>query len=362
MVISLSNLALKHLVEELKILENGFVNKVQTLENGWIKMKIHTKQGGKDLIFTPNAIFISEYLIPAKPTPGGYSALLKKYLFNQRVEKIEQNGLDRLLIFSFPTHYLIIELFAKGNLILTDKNWKIIKAMKKEEWKDRKLEIGEKYKNPSSKGHNPLIVPAKKFIEEFLENKKTCFGACVDLLNISPTILEKNFLELGFDKQKNAIDFSEKDAKKLFEKIKTEYSQKSGKISLLKDTIYSTDLKIPVENTFETINSALNELLVKKISQEKTPSKKNIKKQDNFEQVLIEKKQQIKELEKQEKIYKKIGEEIYLKYSLITDTINAIKRGEEKGLHADKIKEKINNIQTIIEKIDLKNKKVEINI
>jgi len=76
----------------------------------------------------------------------------------------------------------------------------------------------------------------------------------------------------------------------------------------------------------------------------------------------LKKKQQIKELEKQEKIYKKIGEEIYLKYSLITDTINAIKRGEEKGLHADKIKEKINNIQTIIEKIDLKNKKVEINI
>lgn len=56
--IQLSNLALRHLVGELQFLVNGFVNNAQSLENGWVKVKVHTKLGDKNLVLTPNALFV----------------------------------------------------------------------------------------------------------------------------------------------------------------------------------------------------------------------------------------------------------------------------------------------------------------
>ena len=144
-MIQLSNLALKHLVEELQILKNGFVNKIQTLDNGWIKIKVHTKEGGKDLVLAPNALFVADYSIPAKMNPGGYSAFLKKYLFNQRVISIEQKGVDRIVVLEFPDYFLIVELFAKGNVILVDRNMKIAKAFKKDEDIGIKTKLRENY-------------------------------------------------------------------------------------------------------------------------------------------------------------------------------------------------------------------------
>jgi predicted ribosome quality control (RQC) complex YloA/Tae2 family protein len=364
MSVSISNLSIKHLIVELEPLLNGFVNKVQTLENGWIKMKIHTKQGGKDLIFTPNAVFISEYLVPAKMKPGGYSALLKKYLFNQRVEAIHQKGLDRIIIFSFPNNYLVVELFAKGNIILTDKDYKIIKAMKKEEWKDRKLEIGELYKAPTSKGFNPLDNVKEDFIKSFLSNKKTAFGACVELLNISPLILEKIFIELGFDKEKNAIDFTKRETEKLFELVKKEYSSEEGKVSVINEVIYSTELGVSSEVSFENINSALNQLLIKQIiPKEETKEIKNEEtKQNKLEKQLVEKQKQIKKLELEEIDYKNIGELIYIKYDLINQILVAINKGLDKDLSGQEIKNQINSVQNIIKEIDLKTKKVKIEL
>lgn len=363
-MVQLSNLSLKHLVKELSVLENGFVNKVQTLENGWIKMKIHTKQGGKDLIFTPNAVFVSEYLVPAKMQPGGYSALLKKYLFNQRVEAICQNGLDRIIIFSFPNNYLVVELFAKGNIILTDKDYKIIKAMKKEEWKDRKLEIGELYKAPTSKGFNPLDDVKDSFIKEFLSNKKTAFGACVELLNISPLILEKIFTELKFEKEKDAIDFSKNEAEKLFELVKKEYSSEEGKVTVINNIIYSTELGVPSEDSFESINSALNQLLIKQIipKEETKETKSEETKQNKLEKQLFEKQKQIEKLELEEIDYKNSGELIYLKYDLINQVLIAINKGIEKGLKEQEIKDQINKVQNVIKELDLKNNKVQIEL
>ena len=170
--VSLSNLALKHLVEELQILENGFINKSQTLENGWLKLKVHTKQGDKNLVITPTALFLSEKSLQAKQSPGGFSALLKKYLFNQRIISLKQHSVDRVVVFKFPEHFLVVELFAKGNLVLCNKEMNIIRAMRKEEWKDRKLEAGEEYKFPSSRGANPLEENEKDFYKKLKENKK----------------------------------------------------------------------------------------------------------------------------------------------------------------------------------------------
>jgi len=360
-MVQLSNLALKHLVEELQVLKNGFVNKIQTLDNGWIKLKIHTKEGGKDLVLAPNILFVSNYSIPAKMNPGGYSAFLKKYLFNQRVISIEQKGVDRIVILEFPDYFLVVELFAKGNVILVDRDMKIAKAMKKEEWKDRKLEKNEEYKFPSSNGLNPLEANEKEFVTSLLKHRKTGFGACIDLLNISPAVLEQVFSDLKLDKTKNAKELTEKEGNQIFSMIKKAYSAKEGVVFLSSKIIYSIDLDLEKEQEFESINLALNELLVKEIGEIKEKVVE-VKKKDRVLVGLKEKEEQIKRLEIEEKELQQKGDEIYLHYETINNLIKAVNKGFETGLSAKEIKEKINGVEDIVSKIDSKNKKVYLKV
>ncbi len=360
-MIQLSNLALKHLVEELQALKNGFVNKIQTLDNGWIKIKVHTKEGGKDLVLAPNALFVAEYSIPAKMNPGGYSAFLKKYLFNQRVISIEQKGVDRIVVLEFPDYFLIVELFAKGNVVLVDKEMKIAKAMKREEWKDRKLEKGAEYKFPSSKGVNPLEADEKEFVSNLLENKKSAFGACVDLLNISPAILEKVFSDLNFDKTKNSVDLSENEAKKIFSGVKKAYSAKERTVFLSNNIIYSADLDIEKEEAFKNINSALNKLLVKDLATPEEDEKGKVRQSKRIADLNL-KEAQIKKLESEVGKLKEKGDFIYLHYSKISEVLSAVKKGEVKGIPAKEICAKINSVEEIIDTVDLKNKKVTLKL
>ncbi|MCX6801042.1 MAG: NFACT family protein [Candidatus Diapherotrites archaeon] len=359
--ISLSNLALKHLVEELQVLVNGFVNKVQVLENHWIKMKVHTKNGGKDLVISPNSFFISEYSIPARMQPSGYPSLLKKYLFNQRVVSITQKGVDRIVVLEFPEHFLVLELFAKGNIILCDREMKIIKARWKEEWKDRKLEKDEIYRPPSSRGANPLEENEKDFFEKLKSNRKTFFGATVDLLNAAPAIIEFVFEKNGFDKKKNAAEAEEKETKKVLEEVKKIYSEKECGAFLNKKVIYSAEIGLEKEIVFESINSALNSLLVKSLFGE--AQKKGEQKEKEFnpmpaEKAIEAKKNEIERLIEEEKELQKKGEKIYLNYKKISEIISAVQKAKAKNLVAKEIKEKINAIDDVLEEIDLKNGKL----
>ena len=367
MEIQLSNLTLKHLIEELQFLENGFVNNVQTLENNWIKMKVHTKQfGDKQLILTPNALFVSNSSLAAKQNPGGFSALLKKYLNNQRIVSLAQHGVDRIVCMEFPEVKVVLELFAKGNIILCDKEMKIIRAMRKEEWKDRKLEQGEQYKFPSSKGINPVEENAKDFEEKLAQNTKTFFGACVDSLNASPSILEFAFEELKLDKKKNSKEATAKEAEKLLEKVKEIYSSKEGQVFLSKGVLYSTEIGQDKEKEFENIQAALNALLlneeIKELVAVKEPSKEETKKKAKHEKDVGAKNKQIEGLGVQEKEAQQKGEEIFIKYQEIREVLLAIQKGRQKGLTEKEIISKINTVKPVLKELDFKKNKLIIEI
>lgn len=366
MSVALSNLTLKHLVEELNFLTNGYVNKVQTLDNGWIKIKVHTKEfGDKNVIITPSVLFVSKTSLNAKQNPGGFSALLKKYLFNQRIISIKQHSLDRIVVFQFPGAFLIVELFAKGNLILCDKDMKIIKAMRKEEWKDRKLERNEVYKFPSSKGISPLKIDEKK-LEELIKNSgKSFFGACVDSINTAPLILEKIFSDFNIDKKKEAMSTKSNEIELIAQEIKKIYSAKPTKPFIYESVIYTTDIGKEKQMEFESINSALNAIF---IEQELGIVKNELEaksKTQNLQKILDEinsKNKLIEELKIKENQAQTIGEKIYLNYQKLNQVLNLIKHAETKNLREEEILALINDKEQIATAIDTKNKKIKINL
>ncbi len=364
MEITLSNLALKHLVLESQFLVNGFVNKSQSLDNGWLKLKVHTKESGdKNLIITSNAFFVSNYSLSAKMHPGGFSALLKKYLMNQRIISLTQRGADRIIIFEFPSVFLIVELFAKGNMILCNKEMQIIKAMRKEEWKDRKLEQNEIYKFPSSRGLDPSTASIGEFQKLVKASSKTFFGGSVDALNTSPLILEHAFDTLGLDKKKDSAKATANEMKKLFELIKQIYNAKPSKPFVIGGAIYTTDIGKPPEKEFDDLISALNAIMLEENAKDLPIIEEKIDKKQNKQlKELAAKRNQTAGLAVQEKEAQEKGEKVYLHYNQLKELMDAIEKGKAKGLTEKEITEKINKVKPIIKELDFKKKKLIVNL
>lgn len=354
MEFQLTNLTLKHLVEENQFLINGFVNKIQTTPQNLLKMKIHTKKGDKNVLFTNNAFFITEKSISAKQNPGGFSALLKKYLFNQRIISIQQKGVDRIVVFEFPEKLLIFEFFSNGNVILCEKDYTIIKAMRKEKWKDRELKKGEKYKFPSSRGKNPLEETKEEFFEKLKINEKSLFGAVLDIENIAPQILETIFENNRINKKENAKNVDKKTANTILDEIQKIYLSKATKAYISGKIIYSFETNLKKEEEFESLNKLLEEKNLGEIKEEQEVVKIK-KKTENYED-------QIKTAMQEEIDMKKKGEQIYIKYSKIEDILNAIKKGRENGKKAKEIKNRINSVNPVIKELDLDNNRVILDV
>jgi predicted ribosome quality control (RQC) complex YloA/Tae2 family protein len=59
---------------------------------------------------------------------------LRKHLNNKRLETIQMVGADRIVDFQFGTeavaHHLLLELYDKGNIILTDNTYTILSLLR----------------------------------------------------------------------------------------------------------------------------------------------------------------------------------------------------------------------------------------
>jgi len=72
----------------------------------------------------------TDYDWPKSHAPSHFATKLRKHIRNKRIENISQVGIDRLVDIQFGTNqaanHLLVELYDRGNLILTDNNYSII--------------------------------------------------------------------------------------------------------------------------------------------------------------------------------------------------------------------------------------------
>lgn len=120
---------------------------------------------------------------PAAPSP--FTSKLRKFLRTRRLINIEQLGIDRVIDFTFTsgedTYHIILELYAQGNLLFTDKNYLILALMRSHTFEeDVKYAKGEIY--PFTHAANLAFVDlidrseleerVKKYLESQDKSKK----------------------------------------------------------------------------------------------------------------------------------------------------------------------------------------------
>jgi len=254
------------LVEELRpFLEGSFVNKVQELDKDKFKFKLHSRHGTKNLIVTPEIFFLSEFKLEAKKLTSGFGAFLRKRLEGKKILSVKQKEFDRVVELEFDSFFLVIELFAKGNVILTDKNYLIEGALKKEEWKDRKIGKGFPYKFPQSSKLNPQSVSFKEFKEETLKYEKALVYFLIERFKIAPIVAEEIIFLCSQDKKAIPSKLPEKELNALFTSMHSIHSIELKKLKPVKAVKEKEEFLLPFPfkgiSSQTELNQSLNEFL-----------------------------------------------------------------------------------------------------
>ena len=150
---NISSVELSALMKELQFVERGKVSQVYHQDKKELLLQLHAVGQGKQLLKIVPGKFLClthEKHPPLRPT--GFCMQLRKYIGNASINKLYQQGSERIVVFELEKKerfYLILELFSKGNIILTDKDFMIIGTLERQIWKDRAVVAKEKYVFPS---------------------------------------------------------------------------------------------------------------------------------------------------------------------------------------------------------------------
>ncbi|CAF4370009.1 unnamed protein product, partial [Rotaria magnacalcarata] len=174
-------------------------------------------------------IHTTEFDWPKGLIPSGFAMKLRKHLKSRRLESIEQLGMDRIIDIQFGSgeaaYHLIVELYDKGNIILTDFNYVILSLIRKrtDATTDERFAVNEKYPIEGVKQPEDLIS-LEKFIE-VLENaqpSESIKKILNPLLPFGSAVLDECLLKAGLNNENSTLGKTfniEQDAPKLHEQL-----------------------------------------------------------------------------------------------------------------------------------------------
>lgn len=210
-------------------------------------------------------------------------------------------GFERIIKMEFKVqqeikHILYLEMFAKGNVILTDTENKIIGVWKTIEYNSRNLRGGAVYELPPAK-KNPQEITLQELNQLLADSKVEIVKFCANTLGLGGPYSEYILNKAKIDKK--LIKITESQAKKMFEIIK----------SLFDESVKNDLLKISFEKT-GTYNEILKENFQGNLFlQKKKASKK--------ESIFKAQNEQMKQFEIDAKINQEKGELIYQNYEKV---------------------------------------------
>ena len=120
-----SGLDLACQVADLQHLVGMRINKIYDVDKKTYLLRLQrTEEKSVLLIESGSRIHETNSVWPKNDAPSGFTMKLRKHLKNKRLEQITQHGTDRILVLKFGAgevaNFLFVELYDKGNIVLTD--------------------------------------------------------------------------------------------------------------------------------------------------------------------------------------------------------------------------------------------------
>ncbi|AAT43810.1 ribosome rescue protein RqcH [Picrophilus oshimae] len=178
-------------------IENSYIKKIYQLNETDFIFQIYRSDIKKKELFISLSRGIAFY-DAEKPESASLTAMtLRKYASEKRIIKIEQINFDRVLKITLHTgQEIIVELFSKGNIIITENNI-ISFALDHHIYKSRKIIVGEPYIPPVN--FNPLY-DEKTFYDILMSSKASIVKTLATRANLGGDLAEEVLYRLNIDK------------------------------------------------------------------------------------------------------------------------------------------------------------------
>ncbi len=338
---AMSNVDVYAICKELgEILNDARVQKAYQPTKDTVLIRFHVPGKGRvDVVFQAGLRVHTTQYPPQNPkVPPNFPMLLRKYIKGGSVTGVSQHNFDRIMRIDIQKEHkfsLVIELFAKGNIILLDEDDQIILPLKRKLWQDRKITSKEEYKYPPERGMNPLTVE-KNELKEIFQNSDRDIIRTLAGNGLGGLYAEEIALRSGIDKKKNAsevtddeIEVIHKAMADVFKPLKT-YDFHPQIISGEKEDVLPLDLRMYdnyEKKKYESYNEAADEFYSSIVGDDIVQVHEEVWSGEvgKFEKRL---KIQLETLEKFNKTIKETkikGEAIYSNYQKIQNIIDIIK-------------------------------------
>ncbi|KAH8312498.1 hypothetical protein KR044_011035, partial [Drosophila immigrans] len=248
------------------------VNQIYDIDNKTYLFRLH---GGSStekvtlLLESGTRFHTTGFEWPKNVAPSGFSMKLRKHLKNKRLEQITQLGGDRIIDFQFGTsdaaYHVLLELYDRGNVILTDYEQTILYILRPHtEGESVRFAVREKYPiNRAKKESNELSEDSIRSVIESSKPGEHLRRVLMPILDCGPVVIEHILLEQGL--QNHAVNVSADNGKEKEPEDQVEEDKSKGQKSKKKKNrnqqmsnaaIKSFDMKVDLPNLMKAIKAA----------------------------------------------------------------------------------------------------------
>ncbi|GAB6056050.1 ribosome rescue protein RqcH [Methanobacterium movens] len=380
----MSNVDIYAVCHELNdLLVGSRVDKAYQPTKDTIIIRFHVKGKGRvDVVFQAGVrMHTSQYPMENPKLPPNFPMMLRKYIKGGVVSQVKQHNFDRVVeikVKKEEEYTLIVELFAKGNIILLNKDNNIILPLKRKLWSDRQISSREEYKFPPDRGINPLKLEKPQLREMFSKSDSDLIRTLAR--NGLGGIYAEEIIERSkLDKNITAAEISKSELDTLYETILNLFEPlinhdfKAHIVSGDKEDVLPLELEI-YENTtktyFDTYNEASDEFFSTKVRKEIKGVQEELwaGKVNKYAKRLRIQEETLEKFEKTIENSTIKGDLIYAHYALLEKLVNVIlearnkyswaeirkilKEGKKKGLQEAQVVESIDKMGAMVLNIE----------
>jgi predicted ribosome quality control (RQC) complex YloA/Tae2 family protein len=337
---NMSNVDVYAVCSELRdLLKGARVDKAYQPTKDTVLIRFHVSGRGRvDIVFQAGRrMHMTQYPLPNPKIPPNFPMLLRKYIKGAVVEDIKQHHFDRIVelhVAKEQKFSLVVELFAKGNIILLNDEGTIILPLKRKLWSDRKISSKEEYKYPPKRGINPLEV-TKEELGDVFKNSDSDIIRTLARSGLGGIYSEEILLRSNVQKDLPAAEISDSDLDsvyeaiyELFEPLRTSNFHPQI-VSNGKEDVLPLDLKF-YENykkeIFETYNEAADEFFSSRVKEDIKSEYEDLwgAEVKKFEKRLKIQEETLSKFHKTIKDSKKRGELLYANYGKVQSILDII--------------------------------------